>query len=269
MKLFVKWIALALLGLLLVACGGAGEPTPLPDGTLPTAEAEVEPSATPEEARSQCSVTYMPVAEGASWNYLGSGETGPFSWSVVTSAVTDTSFTVTQTHDSDGAPLIVTQHWVCSEEGVTALEYGSGADASLTYTGLNATLETLQTTGITLPRNIQPGDSWQQTFQIQGTVTTAELVSEVSGNVTQSYQAISLESVSGPAGSFEALKVEVVTSFDLQMSVMGISVPFSLVSNNTTWLAPNVGWVKSTGSATVDGSTGLETMIDLQSYNIP
>lgn len=266
MKSFGKlFVFLALFSLLLAACGG-DDPTPTPEGTLPTAVSEE--SAT-EEASSLCSVLYAPVSEGASWRYEGASESGPFTWTTQTSAVSDTSFTVTQTHDTTDTPLIVTQHWTCSEEGVTALDYGGGADASLTYTGLNASLETIETTGITIPRQINPGDTWQQSFQIEGTVTTADIVSNMAGTVTQSYLALGLESVSTPAGSFEALKLEVVTTFDLHMDVMGMSVPFSMVSTNTSWLAPNVGWVKSSGNATIEGTAGFENTIDLQSYTIP
>lgn len=267
MKLFGKLIVLlALMSLLLVACGGE---TPSPVGVDTAEEEPAVAEATATESASLCSLVYMPVSEGATWSYEGTGETGPFSWTTTASNVSDTGFTVTQTHDTGDAPLIVTQQWSCSNEGVIALEYGGGADASLSYTGLNATLETLQTTGITMPRDIKPGDNWEQNFQIQGTVTTAEIVSDVAGSVTQTYQAIAIESVSTPAGAYDALKVEIVTTFDLQMTLMGISVPFNMVSTNTTWFAQNVGWVKSTGSAMIDGATGFENTIDLQSYSIP
>ncbi|MCW5874251.1 MAG: hypothetical protein KIS88_06355 [Anaerolineales bacterium] len=270
MKLFGKlFVFLALMSLLLAACGG-GDPTP--EGTLSTPEVEATTAseeAAEVESGSLCSVPYMPVSEGASWSYQGTGETGPFSWTTTASNVSDTGFTVTQTHDTGGEPLIVTQQWSCADEGVIALEYGGGADASLSYTGLNATLETLQTTGITMPRDTAPGDNWQQSFQLQGTVTTADIVSDVAGSVTQAYQAMAIESVSTPAGVYDALKVEVVTTFDLQMTLMGITVPFSMVSTNTTWFAHNVGWVKSTGNAEIDGAAGFENTIELQSYSIP
>lgn len=268
MKLFGKlFVLLALMSVLLVACGGE---TPSPVAAdVAEEEAAVSPEATATENASLCSLVYMPVSEGATWNYEGTGETGPFSWTTTASNVSDTGFTVTQTHDTGGEALIVTQEWSCTAEGVVALEYGGGVDASLSYTGLNATMETLQTTGITMPRDTKPGDAWEQSFQLQGTVTTAEIVSDVAGSVTQAYQAIAIENVSTPAGAFDALKVEVVTTFDLQMTLMGITVPFNMVSTNTTWFAQNVGWVKSTGSAVIDGTTGFENTIDLQSYNIP
>lgn len=268
MKLFGKlFVLLALMSVLLVACGGE---TPSPVAAdVAEEEAAASPEATATESASLCSVPYMPVSEGATWNYQGTGETGPFSWTTTTTNVSEAGFTVTQTHDTDGEPLIVTQQWSCDEEGVIALEFGGGADASLSYTGLNATMETLQTTGLTMPRDVKPGDSWQQEFQIQGTVTTADIVSDVTGKVAQSYQATGIESISTPTGSYDALKVEVTTTFDLQMTLMGITVPFNMVSTNTTWLAQNVGWVKTTGSAMIDGTTGFENTIDLQSYNIP
>lgn len=266
MKPFAKSLGLLLLTLLLVACGGAGpSATEAAGADSPAEEASAEPSV----PASLCSVQYMPVVEGATWHYEGSSETGPYNWSVLTSEIGDASFTVTQTHNTGGEPLILTQRWTCSEEGATALEYGGGADASLTYSGLNVTLETLQTTGITIPRSIQPGDSWQQTFEIEGTIQSADIESTVQGTITQDYQAIGIESVSTPVGSFDALKLDIFTTFNLQASVMGITVPFNLVSTNTSWLVSDIGWVKTTGSATMEGASGFETTIELQSYNIP
>jgi hypothetical protein len=74
--------------------------------------------------------------------------------------------------------------------------------------------------------------------------------------------------VTVPAGTFEALKVEVDVTLNIDASYEGITLPVSFTGKYTYWFAPNVGWVKSTGTGNVLGSSFTDTT-ELQSYNLP
>ncbi|MCW5877033.1 MAG: hypothetical protein KIS85_09170 [Anaerolineales bacterium] len=265
----VVWGASLALMLLLAACGGGGEEPPLVEEAPPVEEpAPVESGPL---GSGLCAHEYFPVVDGASWTYSGTSMEGPFGWTTSTTDVSDTGFTLINIYDVDGEAVHVTQAWSCSAAGIAALEFGGGPEGTLTATGIEATFETLESSGVTFPTVISVGDSWTQTYTVEGVMTMTDMQSTVSGVVTHNYSAVAIETVDTPAGSFEALKLVVDTHFDFQVNLldMGFSMPFAIDSQAITWLARNVGWVRNDSSASFEGSEGLSTSVDLQSYTIP
>jgi hypothetical protein len=82
------------------------------------------------------------------------------------------------------------------------------------------------------------------------------------------FSAIGNESVTVPAGTFDALKVTVNVTLNVDATYEGITLPVSFSGDYTYWFAPNVGWVKASGTGNVLGSSFSDTT-ELQSYSIP
>jgi hypothetical protein len=103
---------------------------------------------------------------------------------------------------------------------------------------------------------------------VTGNVTAFNEEAEATGSVQISFNAVGNESVTVPAGTFEALKVEVDVALNLDATYEGITLPVSFTGDYTYWFAPNVGWVKASGTGNVLGNSFTDTT-ELQSYNIP
>lgn len=216
---------------------------------------------------SLCANRYMPVINGASWTYSSiGGDVEPYAFTDNVTDANPAGFTLFSVFDG----LTKTQTWECSSEGLVALEYAGGGQASVSTSGLDVTFETTEMSGVSLPDVITVGDSWSQTFTVHGiSVLGAEMTSETSGTVQINMTAVGIETVEVPAGSFEAIKIEVQTDLDFLISVDGgEGLPFLMSSSGHTWMVEGVGWVKSVSSATMMGTTITDTL-ELISYTIP
>jgi hypothetical protein len=259
------------LSLLLAACGGAtATPGAGGDGGGEVAtSAPTDASGSTEGGLTSglCASDYYPVVAGTTWTYSGTGFSGDFTWTSTITDVSETGFTLTN-YFTD---VTTTQQWSCTTEGLAALAYGGGPEATLNVTGgVSGTYETVDTTGVTFPAHIATGDTWEQSFTIHGELDmSGESLGIADGTVTQSYVALGLESVTVPAGSFEAMKVQATLAFDLQVSLQGLTVPMDFSSDTTNWWVQGIGWVKSESSATFEGAESFEANTQLESYSIP
>jgi hypothetical protein len=122
---------------------------------------------------------------------------------------------------------------------------------------------------VTLPSEISPGDTWSQTFTLEGTQNvTADQTSNVVGQVKYDSTAVSVESVTVPAGTFDALRVEGPNSMDLTVEMSGFTVPMTISGTLVRWYAPGVGYVKSVETSNVF-DIDVEITTELASYSIP
>lgn len=246
---------LLVIGLVLAACGGSGDsPTPGSGGGGASA--------------GLCSNDFYPVVVGATWTYSGNGPTGAFTWTSTITDVSGSGFTVTNQFDE----LTATQQWSCTAEGLAALAYGGGPEATISTSGVNGTFETTDTAGVTFPVHISAGDTWTQTFTIHGDMglTGAGQAATADGTVTQGYTAIGMESVTVPAGTFNAMKIEAVLHFDLQVVLEGgITAPMAFDLVTTNWWVPGVGWVKSDSATSGDAGGIGSGSSELVSFSIP
>ena len=101
-----------------------------------------------------------------------------------------------------------------------------------------------------------------------GNVTAFSEEAEATGSAQMNFSAVSIENVSVPAGSFEALRLDVDVTLNVHASYQGISLPVTFGGTYSYWFAPGVGWVKASGTGNVLGNSFSET-IELQSYNVP
>ena len=263
-----------LIILLLAACSPpSGSPTnPQPTETsaiavtetasLPTATVE---GATPVAVQSLCTNVYYPVRQGATWTYKSTGgPAGEYSFTDTITSVSENGF-ILSTQIGD---MTRSQEWTCAAEGLTALQLGGAPAAMLNSQGIQLNLNINNVTGVTFPTQLNPGDQWQQTLDFTGNVSMMNEEAEATGNAQMNFSALGNESVTVPAGTFDALKVQVNVTLNINATYEGMTLPVSFTGAYTYWFAPNVGWVKASGTGNVMGNSFTDTT-ELQSYNIP
>jgi hypothetical protein len=139
---------------------------------------------------------------------------------------------------------------------------------ALSTQGISADLATSDVTGTTLPVNITPGMQWSYGFSLQGTITYEGQQAEANGTVTTKLQETGSESITVPAGTFNATRIQATSNFDMMASVLGFDVPVDYTTTTTFWYAPGAGLVKLTETNNFEGTTFSLTS-ELQTYNIP
>ena len=212
-----------------------------------------------------CANAYYPVREGATWTYASTGSVaGDYSFTDTITAVREDGFTLT----SQFKDLTRTQEWACKPEGLVALQLGGTSAATLNTDNMQASFDVNNVNGVTYPAEIKPGDTWQHTLEFTAKMTVAGQGMDATGDAKSNFQAVGVESVTVPAGTFDALKVHIDTTININGNFNGVSFPVTVSSPYDYWFVQGVGWVKASGTGNVSGQSFSET-IELQSYNIP
>lgn len=233
-----------------------------------TATETAEPGIDPGNvfsANGDCGNILYPVVDGATWNYdVNSNIPTTFTRSI--STLTPEGFT---DQDIFASGTIRTGQWTCDSGALTALDPGSvtGTDnsANIQTTGLFAEFQTTSMDGVTLPAVVTSGTSWAQNVTLEGTQNIAG--QDVYSKSTSTYNctATGNESVTVPAGTFTAMRVECQTNITITVTMAGVEIPTNITFNSTIWYAPGVGMVK-TDSLLSDGTSSSTLLTD---YNIP
>lgn len=220
---------------------------------------------TPTTEQNLCTNTYYPVREGATWSYKSTGgPAGEYSFTDTITSVRTDGFTLS----TQIGGLTRAQEWTCTAEGLAALQFGGAPAAMLNSQNIQMNFDVTNANGVTFPRQINPGDQWQQSVDIAGDVTLFNEEAQATGSVQMNFSAVGNESVIVPAGTFEALRVEVDVSLNISATYEGITLPVAFSGDYTYWFAPGVGWVKSNGTGSALG-TSFTDNTELQSYSIP
>ena len=254
-----RFAALSVTLVFAAACSPiAPSPTPIP----PTAT----PTATPNPA-GLCANNIIPVQEGVTWTYNNNvGTSSAEQFTATIPEVRHDGFTVELS--SAGNPTLK-QDWVCKPDGLVASGIGSGQGfMGINVAGIDADMSTSNATGVILPANLQQGTQWPFGLDIAGNISQGNLKADLKGNIASAMQAVGTESVTVPAGTFNAIKVQGTPSVNINASYQSLTLPFSTSVNATFWFAPGVGWVKSTVSGSLLG-TAFSATTELQSYHIP
>jgi hypothetical protein len=234
----------------------AAGPTETPlssDGGMPVAGAGL------------CANAYYPVREGATWTYQSTGgPVGGYGFTDTITSVREEGFTLTTQFDE----LTRTQDWACRTEGLVALQLGGTSAATLNSQDMQLTLDVSNVSGVTFPAEISAGDQWQHALEFTGKMVVASQEIEATGNAQTSFTAIGVESVTVPAGTFEAMKIRVDSTINITGIFQGVSLPITVSSPYDYWFVQGVGWVKASGEGDVGDESFTET-IELQSYSIP
>ena len=235
-------------------------------GVKETASAQSTATEIPSASQtSLCSNPYYPVREGATWTYKNTGSpAGEFSFTDTITSVRDGGFTLT----SQLGDLIRTQEWACQQEGLVALQLGGAPAVTLSALGIQLDLEINNVSGVTFPKEIAAGSQWEHNLDFEGQVEMAGQSGEAQGNAATRFTAIGNETVTVPAGTFEAMKIQVEPSLNINVGFQLLSIPVTVGGTYTYWFVQDIGWVKASGTGNFAGQTISET-IELQSYNIP
>lgn len=251
-----------LLGALLIqACAGVPQPpaseTPSPAPTLVTQPQNGETGL--------CTNPLYPVKQGATWTYNSTGSlSGDFSFTDTITAVREDGFTLTS--QLNGSNLA--QEWACRPEGLVSLTFGAGVVGGISTSGVQMDLSTSNVQGVILPKTVSAGDQWPYSLDFDGNMTYADTSVDTQGTASFTFNAIGEESVTVPAGTFNAMKIHVDLRLDMEVSYSGFNAPAVFTIPTDIWYAPEVGWVKASSSGDIFGIAFNES-IELQSYSIP
>ena len=188
-------------------------------------------SETTTSSASPCANKFYPVKNGVKRNYNNTigGKTA------ITTEYKDgdANFTeVTSLKDTT-----VKHAWLCTDEGLTAANYGSAAEMK------NMQVEPKHISGVTLPREdeIKIGKMWTTVYKATGN----SQMGAIDMTVTINNKIVSLDdTVKTSAGTFKAVKIEMDIDADMKFGGKKMPVP---VIKSAAWFAPDVGMVKSTG----------------------
>jgi hypothetical protein len=235
--------------LLLAGCSmpGAG-------GSSPTSTASSSGRSGP------CANPLYPVAVGVAWNYQMSGTTSD-TFTRAIQSVDSSGFTDQDTF-SNGVTR--TGKWNCAAGDLTALDPVGDTTANVQFNGTNSDFQTTALSGVTLPAHVLAGDTWTQSLTLTGTTEAHGVQANSTSDVTISCSASGSESVTVPAGTFDAMKVACQDGVTITVTTSGVTLPVTINFSLDSWYAPGVGWVKSVGSG-----SGFDTTIELISYTIP
>jgi hypothetical protein len=260
-------IGVLLVILSLAACSSPSVPPQelQPTETVKTTSTESTATASPLAAQGLCANPYYPVRQGATWTYKSTGgPAGEYSFTDTITSVREEGFTLsTQIRD-----LTRGQEWTCKPEGLVALQLGGAPAAMLNSQNIQLNLDVTNSSGVTFPSQMNAGDQWQQSADVQGKASVANEEADATGNAQMNFAAVGNESVTVPAGTFEALKVNVDVALNINAAYEGINLPVTFSGKYTYWFVQGVGWVKASGTGNVLGSSFSETT-ELQSYQVP
>ena len=265
MKNGLRKIASAtLLVFTLAACGQRAQPTiaPVEPGASPAIPL---PTAKPSDP---CANEYYPVKNDATYTYASTGSpSGPYGYTSKITSVRADGFAIASRYKN----INITQEWNCKPEGLVAIQLGPSDATSILAFEKFTDLKASNISGIMLPAAVTPGMEWSYALDIQGTerVLPPDVPASMTGRVSATYIAGEKESVTVPAGTFEAIAIEVSTVIDFNVTEQGgVTVNLTVDSTYTVWYAPGVGWIKSSGFGHLSGQEYFETIV-LSSYTLP
>jgi len=271
---------LSMVGILLtttLACSLTGGANPVSSlQTLIPAEAQTQvvsmltpaatdPAGTPSVPSSNgaCDNPLYPVVAGASWSY---SLTGPLSDTFTRSitALTSDSFT---DQDVFGSGTTRSGHWTCDAGTLIALDPsgGSANTANVQSAGVDSDFQTTYADGVTFPAEINPGTSWTQDITLEGVQNLNGQSIPTKSETAYSCTAGEYETVTVPAGTFDAIRVDCQVNIKMTITMAGMEIPSNFDSTTTAWHAAGVGMVRSV----TDLGAGISTTIELTAYNIP
>ncbi len=216
--------------------------------TLRGVQDRIEHPASTYTAQSACDYPYNPLRTGATWEYSDPYQT----YSETVTAVTGGASQSTVTEAYDMGTSNATFDMTCGSNGIESFQMqnrwaGQSSGAQMTMTAHS---------GWTLvpPSELAPGTTWNSSVtwvvnepQPQGsppiTITTA---------VTDAYTATGVESVTTPAGTFDAIRVDVVSTSetDYPPQLAAGSNVMTSTQSLTYWFARGVGMVKFASNGT-------------------
>lgn len=213
---------------------------------------EAPPTSAPRAAESACDHPYFPLRSGATWTY--SSPEGSVTFNVGGASGGSVTMTIS------AAGFTFDTHWNCTSEGIVSYDFSfSGSEF-----GAGITLDVSETSGTWLPRaeEMTPGASWSNGYTTHVTTSTGGISFDVTSRTDETWTVTGTETVSVPAGTFEAVRVD-GTSTTTFTGDFPVAVPPSS-SQFTYWFAEGVGLVRYVYSSGDYSGGG-----DLTAYSVP
>lgn len=247
----------------ITACSGKSE---TPDASLPTILPPTEEIHSSSTTISEfCDNPLFPVNQGASWTYFNSGgPNGDFTYSDTITHILPDGFLLT----SQFPTLSLTQNWICTPEGYIAQQLGGGTTASVSMQNMISDFKTLQVSGLSLPRIVTPGMQWHYDLAMQGSVAMPGQQTQSPGTFALEMQELGTESITIPAGRFDATKLQAEFTANIDVDFQGSPIRYTINGTSILWYAPGVGFIKSIENIDFSG-TSFTSTTELQTYNIP
>lgn len=211
-----------------------------------------EPAPTPSE----CYNPYYPVTATARREYRITYEDTKLDPSTFVESFSDISRdSFTMRYEFPGG-LTVTNGWRCTGEGLSAQEYVRGDSSHARFS-----FETKSTSGVTFPAAEQwaVGKKWRNSYEVEGRIsgTHGSQIGGGKGTIVIACEIVGEESVSVPAGTFNAMKVRSTITQKMTMTMQGaggMHVPVESTIDTHNWYVRDVGMVKSQ----TEGLAGVE-----------
>ena len=118
---------------------------------------------------------------------------------------------------------------------------------------MEQSFETLSQEGVFLPKDLRVGSEWDTTYAVEGKFTTPAMGNQpvnMKQSIAMQQKALAEESVTVPAGTFTAIKIEQKTTVTIDFGANAIMQQFAsqmppITTTNYLWLVKGVGMVKS------------------------
>ena len=266
MKPVIRILSLAaLLAVGISACGtfgGASTPAPVADNPAPT-QPIILPTAAPGDP---CANEFYPVKANANWLYTSGGSpSGAYQLLNTITEVSPNGFKMTSQFRKKPRRLT----WECRSEGLVATQLIADNATNIAAFEKFPIFKISNITGVNIPVTINPGMEWTLDFDVTGSDsrTGGSNASNMTGHIASKYKAGNKESVTVPAGTFDAIPIQVDTLIQFTVQAPTGATTLALKSSYTYWFAAGVGWVKANGSGQLGGLDYFET-IQLDSYKI-
>jgi hypothetical protein len=247
----------------------AGEPEPAvtttPSPTPPVVA--TTPSDTAAMGETACDHPYFPMRTGATWTYRLSdaGETMTMIWTVTGVTGDRNNAEATIRAEFDG--FTTTYTWQCTPEGIVSFDFHAFNfdEFEFEMEDMSYSTEFSDQSGVTLPApgQMRQGFSWNNGFTMRTTIAMAGLALTYDFTNSESFTITGEESVTVPAGTFNALVVEMVGNSSASSSMMP-EMNMAFGSSGTHWYGRGVGWLRS-----VTITDGERSTMELVSYSIP
>lgn len=221
-----------------------GDQTPDQAQTNNTDTADTDPART--ENAGNCANEYYPLDTANDRNYRMTGSSSG-TYSLRQDLADGDEFKEVRVFDSD---ITVTNNWVCTDEGLRMVEYTN----YITMKEGAFDMETLKSSGVTLPRDWKTGTEWESIYDIRANMKVANMSTSANGKITITHRIVSLDDkVTAGGTDYSAARIDSLMSMDL--TVKGVKVPDPKVST-ANWYAKGVGLVRQE----VGGGLGKQTV---------
>jgi hypothetical protein len=229
--------------------------------TLRGVQDRIDHPAAKYTGQSACDYPYYPLRKGASWEYSMSGETVK----ETITAVSGDQNNAVATEDFSNGPVSATFDISCGLDGIASFDIAAMQLSSAQIA--NAQMKMTSHTGPILvpPSQLAPGSTWQANYTMEISMALAGQSLTLTDEVTQQFTSAGVESVTTPAGTFDAIRVDSTSTVKMtgMPAIAGGAAPSEMTSTMTQWYARGVGLVKM-----VTGGQSSMTQ-ELTKYNIP